>query len=443
MKSPLLEQIVSAVLYEGYILYPYRSSSIKNKRERFTFGRIYPKDYSDSQKGAEPCANLTECLLKPASETVSVEIIAGFLQPIWREVGYLSGADKSFRRVDQLSVGNVVHHSWQEAVERKIPVALGPLSASETRHATVPFAFDASRTVEMLGIETSAEAAVIQRRLEAVSGVIEIAAAPLPGGILKISVRICNLTPMSAPDCESQDAVIMRTFASTHAVLHAIGGEFISLLEPPDEFADAAAACKNTGVWPVLVGDKQKAERDTLLSSPIILYDYPEIAAASKGSFFDGTEIDEILTLRVMTMTDAEKLEMRQVDEFARGILERSESATAEDFLKMHGVMHGAKNVEEFFNPTRPLQEVALSGRKLKAGDRVRIQPKRRADAIDMLIAGKIGIIEAIEQDAEEGIHLALVLEDDPGKDMGLARQTGHRFFYGLDEVEPLADAAT
>jgi len=91
------------------------------------------------------------------------------------------------------------------------------------------------------------------------------------------------------------------------------------------------------GTWPVLVGEP--GQRDTMLSSPIILYDYPQIAPESPGALFDGTEIDEILSLRILTLTDQEKLEMANGDERARQILERTESMPPEQFLKMHGVL--------------------------------------------------------------------------------------------------------
>jgi hydrogenase maturation protease len=239
------------------------------------------------------------------------------------------------------------------------------------------------------------------------------------------------------------DAVLMRTFASAHAVLHVREGEFVSLLEPPDDLAEAAAACRNTGVWPVLVGGEARRERDTMLASPIILYDYPKIAPESAGDLFDGAEIDEILTLRIMTMTDAEKAEMRQVDDYARRILERTEAMPPEQLMKMHGTVRELRPLEpDFFNPASKLEGATVAGVYLKAGDHVRIRPKRRADAMDLVLAGKDAVIEAVEQDVDGGIHFALVLADDPGRDMGFARMVGHRFFYGSDEVEPLEGAS-
>jgi hydrogenase maturation protease len=256
---------------------------------------------------------------------------------------------------------------------------------------------------------------------------------------LKISVRILNETPMPKEELDDQNELLMRTFASTHTILHAAGGKFISLLDPSPEYECAAKECQNIGCWPVLVGEEAKQERDAMLSSPIILYDYPKIAAESAGELFDSTEIDEILTLRVKTMTDEEKLEMRNVDEQARRILERAENLSAEHFMRMHGTIRGVHLLnEDFFNPARRIESAKVRDIELKKGDRVKIHPKKRADVMDMALDGKIAIIEAIEQDVEDQIHFALILEDDPGKDLGFMRQAAHRFFYGADEVEPV-----
>jgi hydrogenase maturation protease len=176
-----------------------------------------------------------------------------------------------------------------------------------------------------------------------------------------------------------------------------------------------------------------------MLSSPIILYDYPKIAVESAGDLFDSTEIDEILTLRIKTMTDEEKQEVRNVDEQARRILERTENISAEHFMRMHGTMREVHSVnEDFFNPARRIESAKVGSIELKKGDRVRIHPKKRSDVMDMALEGRIAIIEAVEQDVDDQIHFALILEDDPGKDLGFMRQPGHRFFYGADEVEPV-----
>jgi hydrogenase maturation protease len=129
----------------------------------------------------------------------------------------------------------------------------------------------------------------------------------------------------------------MRTFASTHTILHTPHAHFISLIDPPEAYAAAATACRNIGTWPVLVGDEAQKDRDTMISSPIILYDYPRIAPESPGDLFDAGEIDEILTQRIMSMTEEEKREMRNVDAQARQLLEKTESLPSQDLLKMQG----------------------------------------------------------------------------------------------------------
>ncbi len=446
MNTALVEKVVNAVLYEGYILYPYRASSKKN-RERFTFGRVYPEDYSIAQHGAEPCAMQTECLVRNESKDAVVAISVRFLHPMAREVGMLSApidempADgpPDFEVVPDLRLGEQLYQTWQEVVEQKVEVPSFPLR--EGWQTTRDFEFPSTRAIEPIRGDGGKINAIIARRQDAVRGAIEVTAQPLDNVVFKITVRILNRTPVPPNELENQGAIIMRTFTSTHTILQTEGGEWLSLTDPPAAYAEAAAACKNIGTWPVRVGDQTKHERDAMLSSPIILYDYPQIAPESPGDLFDGLEIDEILTLRVMAMSDAEKIEMRQVDEQARKILERTENMSSDQLLKMHGVMRSPRSSnEDFFNPSTRLESATVSGLQVKAGDRVRIRPKKRADVMDIALDGKIAVIEAVEQDVEGGVQLALVLEDDPGRDLGMLRQPGHRFFYAPDEVEPVKE---
>ena len=268
MNAALVDQIANAVLYEGYILYPYRPSSKKNQRGRFTFGRVYPQAYSEAQHGAEPYVMQTECLARIVGREPKLNVTVRFLQPLSpsRDTG------------------------WQEAAEREIKLQ-APLPA-DVRHSF---------------------------QQESLVGLVELSTDWVSNGLLKITVRVCNLTPIAK--IEDAEAILPRTFTSTHTILHIEGGEFISALE-----TESSDKCRNIGAWPVLVGDEAKGERDTMLSSPIILSDYPQIAPQSTGDFFDGTEIDEMLTLRVQTMTDEEKHEMRNVDAHARRLLERVEN---------------------------------------------------------------------------------------------------------------------
>jgi len=430
MNEALVDQVVSAVLYEGYILYPYRASAKKN-RQRFTFGRVYPEAYHHAQNGAESCAVHTECLVRGAD--AALQIRARFLQPMWREV--LSGGVV----VPEIEASGRLLQTWQEAVERDVrlpDLAVRDLLDHPLAHS---FAFEAAETRETPVEDSAVE---IRRRHERIAGLIEVTAQPIDLEVARITIRTTNRTPVPSNVIADQDAILMRTFASTHTILHTPDGEWISLLEPPPEYASAAAACRNTGAWPVLLGDEAKREHDTMLASPIILYDYPKIAPESAGDLFDGGEIDEILTLRIMTMTDAEKAEMRHVDGYARRILERTESLPSEQLGRMHGVLRAVPATDaaaEFFNPRQKTAGVNVDGVYLRKGDRVRIRPKKRADAMDMILAGKVAVIESVEQDIEGAVHFALVIDDDPGQDIGYARMPGHRFFYGSDEVEPLS----
>ena len=119
---------------------------------------------------------------------------------------------------------------------------------------------------------------------------------------------------------------------SAHFVLQVRDGVFVSLTDPPPELAAEAASCENLGLWPVLVEDER-----TMLASPIILYDFPRIAPESPGLQFDSGEIDQLLILNILAMTDEEKAEMRASDPRAAEIIDRSEALTPEELMRLHG----------------------------------------------------------------------------------------------------------
>lgn len=451
MNPSLVEKIVNALIYEGYILYPYRPTTTKNGT-RFPFGRVYPAAYSEAQNDAEPAMSQTECLVDTRGGSAALDIVVRFLHPITRTIGVLynpvselpAGKEMPYHPVPEFRAGERLYQSWQEARERRVEIPRLTVAELLESAKSFQFSFSRSRSVEPIRIEDGRVAGVVVRTEESLQGTIDISAVPVDARVIRVTLRIGNTTPVRNADLGNQEEILGRTFASTHAVLNVSGGEFLSLCDPPVGYAAAAAACRNLGTWPVLVGNEEKRERDTLLSSPIILYDYPKIAPESPDDLCDATEIDEILTLRIMTMTDEEKQEMRNVDDFARRMLERTESLTGDHLMKMHGVMRDVQPLGgDWFNPRVPTRNVLVQGVDLKIGDRVRIRPKGRADAMDIALRGKTAVVEAIEEDAESRIHLALVLEDDPGKDLGMMRQPRHRFFYGTDEVEPLVEQKT
>ena len=164
--------------------------------------------------------------------------------------------------------------------------------------------------------------------------------------LFKLHVQVKNLTPLERPPGQtSRDTALMQSLVSAHTLLGVVNGQFVSLLEPPENLQDLSTSCENVGAWPVLVG--AEGERDTMLASPIILYDYPQIAPESPGDLFDGTEIDEILALRIMTMTDDEKREMRNTDDRARKILERTEALPVEHLAKLHGTLRELRSLKK------------------------------------------------------------------------------------------------
>jgi hypothetical protein len=350
-----IEQIANAVLYEGFLLYPYRLSSVKN-RHRWNFGVLYPQPYGGSN--GERAIAQTECLLE-AGENAAVDIKVRFLQ-------ILHGATVE-----------------REILAKNLNVSQMILCAREALFS------DAG-----------------------VAAKLEVRTTKIDDGLFRVSASISNLGQFGGEDREE---ALARSLISTHIVLTARGGKFVSLIDPPEPLQAAAAQCLNAGLWPVLAGHDDAQ----ILSAPIILYDHPRIAPQSPGDLFDGTEIDEILTLRIQTLTDDEKQQMSAADARTRTMLQRCEALTRDELSKLHAAMQPEP------------------GAQIKKGDRVRLQPRRRSDIFDIALAGKLATVISVEQDFEDGVHLCVTVDDDPGKDLGLEGKPGHRFFFGTDEVVP------
>jgi hypothetical protein len=342
MNTKRIDAITNAVLYEGYMLYPYRPSSVKN-RQRFNFGVLYPQPYSDAQSGSDAWNMQTECLVQGNTLT-TIEIRLRFLKLVTRsarklaEPGLRSVATPAYENASVVEVDGRIFTPWQEAIECEITVPPSNLEELEKTPLEKTFAFSAKEETELLRDAKGRIVGQIVRKQEFVSGLVEVRIHRERHSIFKLQVRVRNLTPLDGEAHEvGRDRALMRSLVSAHVLLGAADGEFISLLEPPENLGELAAACQNIGTWPVLVG--AEGERDTMLASPIILYDYPQIAPESPGDLFDGTEIDEILALRILTMTDQEKSEMRNTDERARRILERTETLPMEQLMKLHGTL--------------------------------------------------------------------------------------------------------
>jgi hypothetical protein len=345
-----VEKIAEAVLYEGYMLYPYRISSLKN-RQRWNFGVLYPPSYCEWQSGSEASRMQTECLVN-TSPLTRITIKVRFLQIVKRSVGSLNnpgrepdGVELEFSLVDRLELGDRVHQPWQEAFERELSYA-EPDLALLSSPTTMTFVFPKEKRFEYLHDEEGQAVGVIVREWEELNGSIQIQSERLRDGVFKLTVRVHNQKSFDhQPSCEpnGREVALLYSMASAHTVLGVEDGEFISLLDPPVAVADLTARCENIGTWPVLAGEGNKA----ILSSPIILYDHPQIAPESAGNLFDSTEIDEILSLRILTLTDEEKREVRQSDDRAREILDRTENMPEEHIMKLHGVLRGLRPLKE------------------------------------------------------------------------------------------------
>lgn len=422
-----VKTIADAVLYEGYILYPYRPSATKN-HQRWMFGELYPTD--DARSGGESSTMRAEMLIEGEAST-TIDIVARFLQNRSRQVGELSasggakGAVAHFRATPSLVVDGEPLVSFDEALERQVdvePMTLSDLLAEPTR---LRFSFPATREFERVRSRSGEIVAGIARSSETVEGEIVVSVVMVGDRLFRVSVEIANVTPLADPASLSRRQAQAHAFLSTHLIIGAGGGAFVSLLDPPERFRDAAAACASSGLWPTLVGEAGR--RDMMLASPIILYDYPKIAPESHAAFFDGAEIDELLTLRVRTLTDAEKKEMAAADPRAREILERCERMTPEELAALHGAF-------------RPIDDEAAA--QLAVGERVRIHPRAGGDIMDIALCGRVAVIASIERDFEGRAHVAVTLEDDPGADLGAVGFPGHRFFFSPQELEPLEGGA-
>lgn len=335
MNRPLVDQIAEAVLYEGYLLYPYRPS-VKN-RQRWTFGGLYPPSYGEVQAGREPSTSRTECLVH-GDERSLLSVRVRFLHLQLRR-----SANAENDRGVRADLDPAGPHEWQEAVERDVEIgesSIGALTASPESHEfSFPGLGEEAPDDHCSGVPSDQ----VMREQHPVAGRITILAEQVGDGLFKVAVEVANASGLPDSAVNDRDRALLRALVSTHAILGVRGGEFVSMIDPPEPWREIAAGCINVGTWPVLVGEP--GSRDTMLSSPIILHDYPQVAPESPGDLFDATEIDEILTLRILTLTDEEKRAMEAVDDRARTLLHRTESLAREQLMGLHGTIRGLRPV--------------------------------------------------------------------------------------------------
>ena len=425
-----VEGIADAVMYEGYILYPYRASAMKN-RFRWQFGVVAPRDADGA--AAEACHSQTECVIEPAGRP-RLTVRLRCLQLQRRTVERPSGRD-GWTPCDRAVVDGLELLTWDEALPQDImasDLSLDELCGREhVRHIEVPAAVERELIHDASGVLV----ARMSRERWAISLSLVIH-AERAGAFVKVRVRLANSTRLPERGAVARDITLQRSLLGCHTMLHVAEGLFVSLTDPPPAAEGVVSSCVNEHTWPVLVGPP--GSRSLMLSAPIILPDYQRVAPESSGNFFDATEIDEMLALRVMTMTDGERREAAATDARAGQIVERAGSLPAGDLARLHGAI---RSFEEMLNPSDapPPEEavVDVAMTTVRRGARVRLVPRKRADSMDMFLAGRAATVAAIHRDLEDRIYIAVTVDDDPGADLHHAY--GRFFYFAPEEIVPLA----
>lgn len=434
--------VADAILYEGYLLYPYRRSSGKN-RVRWQFGVLVPRRWlplaaaedTSVAGSADAWRQRTECLLE-AYESATVHLRVRFLQVQHRSVE--SVVDGEIRPVDELTVDGRRHLTFDEAVPQQydITATVGEL-LSDPRVADI--IVPGGEKVERLG----EKGRVVRTRwpLRAIVRLsIERVQAPFP--LLRLRCEVENTATGPAPGTPRHEA-LRSALIATHSLLLVRPGSFLSLLDPPEWAAAAARECRNVHTFPVLAGADD--QRDVLLSSPILMEDHPRVSPESPGDLFDATEIDEILSLRTFMLTDEEKREARATDPRAAEIIDRVEGTPREVTERLHGAIRSLRPAsapapKESDEDTRTVADaVTIDGVRVTPGSRVRLYPRSRGtDAHDMFLQGRIGVVEKILDDVDGARHVAVTLADDPGAD--LHRWYGRFHYFAPDELRLAED---
>jgi hypothetical protein len=459
-------RVADAILFEGYLLYPYHQAAQKNQ-VRFQFGVLMPPGYA-AVDACEPSASQTECLLE-CRDDAEIRVLVRFLQLQRRTVQAVSPEDGELHDVGTLYIDGTEYTAWDEAAEREQRVT-ARVSALLAGDRNLEFHIGPGQSAEDVTDRRGRLAGRLVRDWSPLDGVIRLHAERVAGPYQALKLRL-QVENHSLPPAEmrSRSDGLRYALIAAHSLIAAPGGTFLSMTDGPEWAAAEVAACQNVGTWPVLAGPDDC--RDLTLSSPVILYDHPEVAAESAGELFDATEIDEILTLRTLTLTDDEKRQARATDSRAAELMDRLDDMPPEMLERMHGAIRYLRSAgpgpvaagsrippEEqdwpapeitdrpsvpWWDPgadasVSPASDYVLVGSvPVARGSRVLMQPgARRADAQDLFLAGREAIVEAVLKDVDGQVHLAVTPVDDPAAD--LQSSHGRFLYFAPDEVAPL-----
>ncbi|MFF4485962.1 hypothetical protein ACFY0F_05600 [Streptomyces sp. NPDC001544] len=473
-----LRTVADAVLYEGYLLYPYRRSSPKN-RVRWQFGVLTPREWAERDGPVAPGVSgsvdswyqQTECLLR-ASGDARLRVTVRYLQLQRKQVERSTG-DGGHRPVEELQVGADVHLTFDEAVPREAEIDVPLSHLLRGAHRTTVGSPGGAGTERLTG-----GAGRVVRRRDPVHAVTTVRAERLRDdgdGTALYRLRVRTENTGSMPDATVPRTQALRhALMATHTLIGGDGVEFRSLINPSEADERYARECRNVHTFPVLGGEPGRG--DVVLSAPILLPDHPQVAPESPGDLHDAAEIDEILSLRTLLLTDEEKREARATDQRAADILDRVESMPPEMFARLHGAIRSLKPVtgaaataqaspgtpdalpgpppaaaprgpapwwqeggDEGLSPTT--DSVLVDGVSVAAGSAVRLRPAGRgADAQDMFLAGRTARVAAVFHDVDGSLHLAVTLDDDPAAELNT--WYGRYLYFRPHELEPLTTAA-
>ena len=392
-----MEELVRSLLYEGYALYPY-TPGVKNATPT-PFGIVYPPGYAEAQPAAFSMLRLEAVFEGAPDDRIGGRVL--FLQAM---------GDR------------------HEAGERSLELA--PLTLAELARSPARRSF---------GFPT--EDGELRGR-------IAMRADLLSPTLARVRLCVHNETEMSGDAAAaSRGEALRQSLISTHPLLQAEGGRFISPLERAGPEGEAALASQSVNTFPVLLGEEDRA----VLGGAIVLPDHPELAPESLGNLFDNTEIEEALLLHVHALSDEERAEIAGQDTAVREMIERAEATTGDEILGLHGRLtytepDVADRVPSNGGPPKPPpgldeiqgeREIAAAGTTVRLGDKIVLRPGTEGDVYDKILHGRTATVERIYRGYDERVYLGVTVDDDPGQE--LLRETGRFLFFFADEVEPVS----
>jgi hypothetical protein len=383
MRAPL-DQLVSSLLFEGYALYPYTPGATKNATPT-PFGIVYPPAYAEGTPTTFDHLRV-ECVLE-ADPEVELRATARFLQATGER---------------------------HEAAERRLE--LGPTALAALGGGVVePFELEGDPSL---------------------TGRMRLRAEPIAdAGLWRVRVCVHNSTEVERGLERSR--ALAASLLSTHVVIEAPEGRFISPLERAGTAGIAVETCRNVNTFPVLASPAD----DAILAAAIVLPDHPRIAPESLGNLFDNTEIEEALMVHVQALSEAERAEIAGQDPAVRDMIERAAEADPDELLSLHGLMKpsaelppdpGPPREPGHPNPGEP--ELELGGVSFRKGAKVILRPGTDRDVYDRMLDGRTATIERLYLDYDDGAHIAVTVDDDPAQE--LFRETGRYLFFKSGEVE-------